>query len=95
MNTATAAINLVDTYYVWLATDTVNYPFIASDTALADTLGNITFTFSSAIWNQNCYIMLRHRNSLETWSATPVLFNDPDEYYDFSASGPVNSSRRK
>lgn len=95
MNTATASVNLVDTYYVWLAADTINYPLIASDTALADTLGNITFTFSPAIWNQSCYIVLRHRNSIETWSYTPILFNDPDEYYDFSASGQLNNSRGK
>ncbi len=30
------------------------------------------------------YVVIRHRNSLETWSSLPINFNDPKIYYDYT-----------
>lgn len=32
------------------------------------------------------YIAVKHRNSLQTWSASPVLINEASQLYDFSSS---------
>jgi PKD repeat protein len=37
-------------------------------------------------YNGDYYIVIRHRNSLETWSANPVSFNSPVIIYDFSSA---------
>ncbi|MHC1773958.1 MAG: FISUMP domain-containing protein [Lentimicrobium sp.] len=39
-----------------------------------------------AIYDGNYYLAVSHRNSIETWSATPVSFNDSIVQYDFTAS---------
>lgn len=36
--------------------------------------------------NGNYYIVIKHRNHVETWSATPVSFNGTFAYYDFTWS---------
>lgn len=38
------------------------------------------------IYSGNYYLAVSHRNSIETWSATPVSFNDSVVNYDFTAS---------
>ncbi len=30
------------------------------------------------------YVVVRHRNSIETWSANPIVMNHPSTFYDFS-----------
>jgi len=32
------------------------------------------------------YVVVKHRNSIETWSASPLLFSSSDIYYNFSTS---------
>jgi hypothetical protein len=32
------------------------------------------------------YLVIKHRNSIETWSASPILINSTANYYDFSSS---------
>lgn len=36
--------------------------------------------------NSASYIVIRHRNHIETWSATPVSFNSDTVFYDFTTS---------
>lgn len=38
------------------------------------------------IYSGSYYLAVSHRNSIETWSATPVSFNDSVVQYDFTAS---------
>ncbi len=46
--------------------------------------GNGNFVFPGSIQGQSYYIVIRHRNSLETWSSVPILFNGPVVNYNFS-----------
>ena len=47
--------------------------------------GNSVVTLPSTLLNQSYYIVLRHRNSIETWSKSPVLLNSSTVTFDFTA----------
>jgi hypothetical protein len=40
-----------------------------------------------AITSGSYYIVIKHRNTLETWSAMPVVFGSQPVMYDFSVAG--------
>jgi len=46
--------------------------------------GTVTCTFPpvSGLY----YVVVKHRNAIETWSANPVVFNTTPVYYNFSTS---------
>lgn len=60
--------------------------------ALSDTDGNSQIIFPSSAWMNNYFIVVKHRNSLETWSKYPVQFGE-NNFYDFTVNpGPVLNS---
>jgi subtilisin-like proprotein convertase family protein len=61
-----------------------NLAYTVKDTL--NTNGNGKFTFPSAAYNQSYFIVVHHRNALETWSKTPVLFNAASINYDFTTA---------
>jgi len=46
-----------------------------SASGIISTTGNSTLTFPGAVAGNSYYIVIRHRNTLETWSKNPVLFS--------------------
>lgn len=52
-------------------------------TAMLQTNGMATATFSAAI-SGPYYLVIRHRNSIETWSAAPVTISASTPLYDFT-----------
>lgn len=55
--------------------DSTNLNVIAyNSTVILNTTGNISITWPAATVGKKYYIVLSHRNSLETWSKFPVLF---------------------
>ncbi len=62
-----------------------NPPFnlVTSSKTILKSNGNATLTFSSGFSNTLYYIVLRHRNCIETWSKTPVLLTSLTNY-DFT-----------
>ena len=46
--------------------------------------GTLSAIFPFDILNHSYYIVLRHRNTIETWSKNPVLFNSQTVYFDFT-----------
>ena len=48
------------------------------------TNGDCIFEYPPAATGNSYFIVVKHRNSLETWSASPVLFNSSLVNYDFS-----------
>ncbi len=75
---------LVDTFTLLLAKDTIGYPFVLSDIEVADTAGWLNFQVPGALWGSGYYLVIRHRNSIETWSATPFNMNSNQCLFDFS-----------
>ncbi len=54
-----------------------------SSSGVINISGNGTFSFPGSVTGQQFYIVLRHRNSIETWSKTPVTFSSGTSF-DFS-----------
>jgi hypothetical protein len=50
------------------------------------TNGYIDLTLPTQVYNHSFYIVVKHRNSLETWSTYPVNFKSTIIYYDFTTS---------
>jgi hypothetical protein len=77
---------IVDTLSLLLAGATAPYS-IAYESAGIDltTDGSISLLLPASLTG-SYYIIIKHRNSLETWSANPVTLNGSATNYDFSTS---------
>jgi choice-of-anchor B domain-containing protein len=86
---ATGQPQFADTFTVMLADVQSPHYILFSDTALADTSGSGVFVFPGACWLQSYYIVVRHRNSIETWSRVPVSLDAADVTFDFRQLNPL------
>ncbi len=77
---------LEDTVRVYLRN--ISAPFSISDSAmtLLDSNGNGNFKLSNAVNSVPYYIIIKHRNGLETWSAGGNSFDSGSLSYDFTIS---------
>lgn len=74
---------LCDTVTVELHSTVSPFGILFSDKKTIDINGNGTFSFPTAR-AFSYYIVVKHRNSLDTWSASPVLMNAATITYNFS-----------
>ncbi len=75
-----------DTAKVFLRGSSSPYPYVDSARGVIDAFGNFQVCFENA-GTGSYYIVVRHRNSIETWSAAPVaLTNLFFNYYGFTSS---------
>jgi hypothetical protein len=51
------------------------YGVLYSGNALLNTSGQTTLNIPGSFAGTSCYIVVKHRNSIETWSKTPVVLN--------------------
>ena len=65
--------------------DAITYELVASKETLLHTDGSATVTFTPEL-NGLYYIVVKHRNSIETWSANPIYVFDLPIIYDFTSS---------
>jgi hypothetical protein len=77
--------NDCDTLVLSLASSLSPNPILYSDTAILQIDGTAAFGFPAQASGGNYYLVLNHRNSIETWSSSPVLIN-PVTNYDFTVS---------
>lgn len=82
----TTAPNNGDTVSVSLASSTAPYNIVYTDRKIVGTNGNISLSFPAAVFNQSYYVVVKHRNSIETWSKTPLLFNSYTKSFDLSST---------
>lgn len=75
-----------DTITVELRTSSQPFDLVEAKEVIVDSSGNATINFSQISENISYYIVLKHRNSLETWSAVPVSFQSDSLSYDFTTS---------
>lgn len=75
-----------DTMRVYLRDANSPFAVIDSSISILDSSGNGTFYFSNAADETSYYISLKHRNSIETWSASGVNFINGSLNYDFSSA---------
>ncbi len=46
--------------------------------------GNADIIFPGSVYGNSYYVVVKHRNSIETWSKLPVMFSSPEVSYDFA-----------
>ncbi|MDQ3194136.1 MAG: right-handed parallel beta-helix repeat-containing protein, partial [Bacteroidota bacterium] len=76
----------VDSVRVFLRNSSGPYNIIDSSKSVLDANGNGSFNFSNASNSVNYYLVVEHRNSVETWSMLPVSFTTNFLNYDFTTS---------
>ena len=75
---------VADTVRVYLRNGTSPYLIIDSAKAIVSAAGTGTYTFLNAVNGQPYYVVLKHRNSIETWSDTSVNFSGNVLNYNFT-----------
>jgi len=75
-----------DTARVYLRNISSPYYLVDSAKAELDSAGTGKFHFSNAFSSVAYYIVIKHRNGIETWSATGNTFTSGNLNYDFTTS---------
>ena len=83
----------VDTISVSLYSSAFPYNFITTRKAVLDVTGSAFVSFPSIYSGGNYYLVVNHRNSIETWSRNPVLL--PLGGISFNFASPNSSQRSK
>lgn len=83
---STSNLMIVDTMRVFLRNNSSPYALVDSAKAVLNSSGNGSFTFSNAVNGTPYYIVLKHRNSLETWSSSTPSFASNLLTYNFTTS---------
>lgn len=79
-------ISIEDSVSVYLRNTVFPYTLVDSSVRRIDSLGEGDFNFSHSQNNVNYYIVIKHRNGLETWSASGKKFISSIMNYDFTDS---------
>jgi hypothetical protein len=74
---------LCDTITVELHRSASPYGIVQTKKSTINITGNGSFIFPSNVYGKTYYIVVKHRNSLETWSAVPITFNNINISYSF------------
>jgi hypothetical protein len=78
--------NAVDTVTISAMNATAPYALVGSKKGIININGNVSVKFGPEVLpGQSYYIKINHRNTIETWSASPVLFASITSY-DFSTA---------
>ena len=65
--------------------DATTYALVAATTAMIKTDGTAVCQFPGVI-NGSFYIAIKHRNAIQTWSATPIIVSQETPTYDFTTA---------
>jgi len=76
--------SICDSITVELHDTTASYALVGMAKDTINTSGNGKFRFYSLAIGRRYYIVVKGRNSLETWSKQPVLFTNPQVNFDFT-----------
>ncbi len=89
MNATVNSVNyptLCDTMIMELAQPNYPYDILYIDKSVIDINGNGIFHFTTTPDYDRYYLILRHRNAIETWSSSPVPVKDLLSDYHFNTS---------
>ncbi|MEO8663973.1 MAG: hypothetical protein ABI462_00640 [Ignavibacteria bacterium] len=73
-----------DTARIYLRHASSPYSIVDSTLSILDSNGTGNFVFSNAVNSTPYYIVIKHRNGLETWSASGNSFTSGSMSYDFT-----------
>ncbi|MEO7358327.1 MAG: SBBP repeat-containing protein [Ignavibacteria bacterium] len=77
-------IMVSDTVKLFLRNSASPYSIVDSSISVLDNLGKATYYFANAQNSINYFLVLKHRNSIETWSSTTQVFSAASMNYDFT-----------
>lgn len=83
---ASTGLSVMDTVTVYLRSVTAPYAKAESAKSTLSPSGTGIFIFSNAVNVTDYYIVLKHRNSIETWSSAGIMFTANSAVYNFTAS---------
>jgi hypothetical protein len=75
--------SIADSVTLELHAATPPYTKLYQAKAVADSHGTASFIYPAATNNNSYYLIIKHRNALETWSKAPVLFDRSVIGYNF------------
>lgn len=75
--------SIADSITVELHQTSAPYSSLYSLATVLHTNGEATCVFPASIYGNSYFVVLRHRNSIETWSKNAVLFSETVKTYDF------------
>ncbi|MEO8211138.1 MAG: hypothetical protein ABI840_11320, partial [bacterium] len=75
-----------DTVKVYLRNTTIPYALVDSSKSVLSSSGIGTFNFSNISNGTSYYIIIKHRNSIETWSSAGNIFTSGTLTYDFTTA---------
>lgn len=75
---------LSDTITIQFRSTTSPFNLVDNKKILFDSLGKGTSTFTNVAEGSSYYLVIKHRNSIETWSKNPVTFSYHTLTYDFT-----------
>ena len=80
------ATMIPDTVTVELRNNTAPYALVESKKVVLSSTGTAAPTFTTAVNGTPYYIVLKHRNAIETWSNTAQTFSSSALTYDFTSA---------
>lgn len=75
---------ITDTAYLLLRNKNLPYIILDSSKSILDSGGTGIFTFNNSSISDSFFIVIKHRNSIETWSKTAQSFTNYSLTYDFT-----------
>jgi|GEM_PF-2977229 len=75
-----------DTVRAYLRNSTSPYAIVEQSKGYLDTAGSAIFDFPNSANSTNYYLVVKHRNSIETWSANTISFNSYYKTYNFTTA---------
>jgi subtilisin-like proprotein convertase family protein len=81
---AVLSAGVCDTIQVDLYTSSAPYTQMFSAKSTINLTGNGSFIFPYGVYNNSWYIVVKHRNSIETWSGTAIPFPGTSNTFDFT-----------
>jgi hypothetical protein len=75
-----------DTVTIELFNASTPFSKVYSVKGIISNSGNGSFSLPPAFYGGSFYLAVKHRNSLETWSAVPIILNATTVSYDFSTA---------
>jgi hypothetical protein len=76
---------ICDTLTIELHEDDDPFQLVQTKNTILQTDGNVSALFDSIVLNQDYYIAVKHRNAMETWSASPMTLYQVN-FYDFTSN---------
>jgi hypothetical protein len=87
--------SIADTVKVSLASSNPPHNIIASTKCVLNTNGTIQAQFSPGLIGTSAYLVINHRNSLETWSSDPMILSAINNYNFTNAQSKAYGSNMK